>query len=121
VTVTDSRLELEAALSASGIRNLPQGQVAPPSTFIIPGSPNWLEPSVLGGGKRWVNWVIMCVVSVASQVAIEDQEQFADAVTSAIATLSDPWQRLPVINTPGFLMLAGLPYSAFRVDIRTVI
>lgn len=121
MTVTESRLELEAALSAGGIRNLPQGQVAPPSTFIIPGAPIWLEPSVLGGGRRWVNWGVMCVVSAASEVAIADQEQLADLVTSAIHSLPDPWQRLPTINAPGLLILTGLPYIAFRVDIRTII
>lgn len=114
-----SRSELEAALQNGGVRVLPAGQASPPSVFIIPGTP-WVEPSVLGGSKQLVRWEIMCVVSAASSVAIADQENLAGLVDAACRTLKQPWG-LPTFNTPGFLLLGGLPYIAFRVQIVTII
>lgn len=94
---------------------MPQGQVSPPSVFVIPGSP-WVEPSVLGGGKQLIRWAIMCVVSAASEVAISDQEKLEDLVDGACRQLPQPWG-FPTFSAPGFLVLTGLPYIAFRADI----
>jgi hypothetical protein len=120
MTITESRIQLETALTDGGIRIVPRGAASPPSAFIVPGTPNWTEPSVLGGRKRLVNWGIMCVVSVASEVSITDQESFAESVDAACRTLVAPWGVLTV-NTPGRLVLGGLDYIAFRAEIRTVI
>ena len=119
MTVSDARVELESVLQADGIRVVRQGQASPPSVFIVPGNP-WLEPIALGQRKRQINLGIMAVVSAASEVAIQDQENLAESIDVACRKLPDPWG-LPTFNAPGYLLLTGLPYIAFRVDIRVII
>jgi hypothetical protein len=117
--IKDTREELEATLTDGGVRVMPQGQANPPSVFVIPGSP-WVAPNALGLRRRLINWSIMCVVSAANEKAtIRDTEALAELVTSACTQLVAPWGS-PTFNTPGLLILAGLPYIAFRVDIQTV-
>jgi hypothetical protein len=62
----------------------------------------------------------MCIVSAGSEVSISDAETLAEAIDVACRTLPDPWG-LPTIYAPGYLALSGLPYIAFRVEIRTLI
>jgi hypothetical protein len=117
--IKDTRDQLEQALTDGGVRVMPQGQANPPSVFVIPGTP-WVQPNSLGMRRRLVNWGIMCVVSAANEKAtIRDTESLAELVTTACLQLVAPWG-YPTLNTPGLLVLTGLPYIAFRVDIQTV-
>lgn len=119
MTLTECRRELEATLGAAGLRLLPAGQVAPPSCFVVQGSP-WVAPESLGGGQRRVSWVIVGVVAVASEAGITDAENLADGLVTACRSLPPPWG-MPTIETPGLLGLAGAQYLAFRATVQTII
>ena len=119
MTLTESRAVLTQALELAGIRVLPPGQAAPPSAFITQGSP-WSVPAQLGAGRRAVRWVIVGVVSVASDAGTGEAEALADLVAEAVRGLPAGWG-LASIETPGILSLAGGPYLAFRAELQTVI
>ena len=119
MSLTESRLELEGTLRIASVRVLPAGQVAPPSVFVVQGSP-WVSPERLGGLTRRVTWVILGVVALASEAGITDAELLADDIVSACSVLPAPWG-MPTIDPPGLLALAGAQYLGFRATIQTVI
>ena len=119
MTLTQCRQQLEATLTTAGLRVLPAGQAAPPSCFVVQGSP-WVAPESLGAGMRGVSWVVVGVVAVASEAGITDAEALADALVTACRSLPPPWG-MPTIEAPGLLGLAGAQYLAFRATVQTII
>jgi hypothetical protein len=115
-TVAESRQVLETVLAAGSIRVLPQGAASPPSVFVAPGN-SWLTPSQLAYGSVEVNWVIVCIVSASNEVSISEIDALAQLIMAACRALPNGWGS-PVIGAPGILTLAGLPYLAFRAELK---
>ena len=119
MTPAESRAFVEQALVKAGLRVLPQGSASPPSVFVAPGN-DWISAGQLAFGRAGINWVVVCVVSAANEVAARDIDDLAYAVMSACKNLPPEWG-LPEIGAPGVLTLAGLPYLAFRAEIQGVL
>jgi len=118
-TVAESRAALEAVLVAGGVRVLPQGAASPPSVFVAPGN-SWLTPSQLAFGSVEVNWVVVCIVSSSNEVSVSEIDKLAQSVMVACNALPNGWGS-PNIGAPGMLTLAGLPYLAFRAELKGVL
>jgi hypothetical protein len=117
--VTSTRLDLQAALEAAGVRTVFRGQAfATPCAIISPDDP-WLAPSDLGGGRRAIRWRVWAVSGVADANGnYTDVEALMAAIVAALDPL--PGWTLVTFSAPLMADIAGSTYTAARGLIETI-
>lgn len=121
MTITDARLELEAALAAGGVRVASAaGSIGTPPCVVVVGAEPWLEPAQLGAGRSTVSLTAVGIVGGASDpVSMLELETMAVQLAGIIRGL-ETWT-LPRVHQPGRTEVQGQMFSSVRVSCSRII